>query len=154
MPVFAVADVGWGMKNGVSLLETLLALVLLGLLSSAAAPALGGLRDRYAVQAVAADIAGAHTRARIRAVLEGIVTELEVRADSLIVRVNSSPPATVWSAPGPLGAGVTLASPPRILVFAPTGVTMGFANATFRVTRGGAQRQVVVSRLGRVRVIP
>ena len=146
------------MRSGVTLIEMVIAVVILGLVSSAAIPAFTGLRDRYTVQAVAADIAGAHNRARIRAVLEGRVTELEVRADSLIIRTSGAglgpAPVPVWSAPGPLAAGVALASPARTLMFAPTGVTMGFANATFVVIRGGARRQVVVSRLGRVRVIP
>jgi prepilin-type N-terminal cleavage/methylation domain-containing protein len=143
------------MNRGMTLIEILVALAIAGLLSTAAAPLLGGWRDRYVVQAVASDIAGAHTRARIRAILEGRVTELEVRADSLILRVRSPLiPSTVWSAPGPQPAGATLLSPPRTLLFAPTGVTLGFANATFVVARGAARRQVVVSRLGRVRVIP
>jgi prepilin-type N-terminal cleavage/methylation domain-containing protein len=143
------------MKNGVTLLELLIGLTIVGLLAAAAAPLFGGLRDRYAVQSAAADIAGAHTRARIQAILEGQLAELEVRADSLIIRVNpSGTPVTVWSAPGPLAAAVNFTSPPRTLVFAPSGVTTGFANATFIVTRGAARRQVVVSRLGRVRIIP
>lgn len=143
------------MRNGMTLIELLIGLVILGLLSTAAAPAFGGLRDRYTVQAVAAEIAGAHNRARIRAVLEGQVTELTVRADSLILQLMSpGSPTTIWSAPGPLAAGVTLLSPSRTMAFAPSGVTTGFANATFVLTRGTARRQVVVSRLGRVRIMP
>jgi type IV fimbrial biogenesis protein FimT len=143
------------MRRGFSLLELVIGLVILGLLSSAAVPAFGGIRDRYTVHAVAAAIAGAHNRARIRAILEGQVTELEIRPDSLLLRVGTGGGAVpVWSAAGPVLSGVSMASPPRTLVFTPTGVTMGFANATFVVTRGGARRQVVVSRMGRVRVIP
>lgn len=143
------------MQRGLTLIELVIGLVVIGLASSAAIPLVTGLRDRYTVQAAAVAIAGAHNRARIRAVLEGRVTELEIRADSLILRVAASPaPPPVWSAPGPLAAGVSMVSPPRILSFAPSGVTMGFANASFVLTRGSARRQVVVSRLGRVRVIP
>lgn len=143
------------MRHGVTLIELIFGLVVLGLLSGAAMPAVMGMRDRYTVQAVAAAIAGAHNRARIRAVLEGQVTELEVRADSLILRVGTGGTATtVWSAPGPVASGGSMPSSARILSFAPSGVTLGFANATFVVTRGTARRQVVVSRLGRVRVIP
>jgi prepilin-type N-terminal cleavage/methylation domain-containing protein len=142
------------MRRGVTLIELVIALVILGLLSSAALPAVTGWRDRYLVQAAAGAIAGAHSRARIRAVLEGQVTQLEVRPDSLVLRVGIGSPTTVWSAVGPVGSGVTMLSPPRTLSFAPSGVTIGFANATFVVTRGAARRQVIVSRLGRVRVIP
>jgi prepilin-type N-terminal cleavage/methylation domain-containing protein len=143
------------MNRGVSLLEMIVVLLILGILAGAAVPTLGSLRDRYAVQAAAADIAGAHNRARIRAVLEGKVTELEIRADSLILSVRSSGgPTMVWSTPGPQAAGIAFTSPPRTLAFAPTGVTMGFSNASFVLTKNSARRQVVVSRLGRVRVIP
>ena len=143
------------MRRGFSLIELVFGLVILGLISSAAVPALGALRDRYTVNSVAGAIAGAHNRARIRAILESQVTELEVRADSLILRVGTGGSgAAVWTGPGPLASGVSMTSPSRTLMFAPSGVTMGFANATFVVTRGGARRQVVVSRLGRVRVIP
>jgi prepilin-type N-terminal cleavage/methylation domain-containing protein len=143
------------MRRGFSLLELVIGLVILGLLSSAAVPAFRGIRDRYAVQAAATAIASAHNRARIRAILEGQVTELEIRPDSLILRVGTGGGSVpVWSTPGPLPSGVSMASPPRTLLFTPSGVTMGFANATFVVTRGGARRQVVVSRMGRVRVIP
>lgn len=143
------------MRHGVTLIEMVFGLVVLGLLSSAAVPVVTGVRDRYTVQAVAAAIAAAHNRARIRAVLEGQVTELEVRADSLLLRVGTGATATpVWSTPGPIASGVSMPSAARTLSFAPSGVTIGFANATFVVTRGTARRQVVVSRLGRVRVIP
>ena len=143
------------MQRGFTLIEIAICLVIAGLLSSAAIPAVTGFRNRYTVQAVAAVIAGAHNRARIRAVLEGQKTELEVRADSVILRVGQGPTAQpVWSAPGPLASGASMPSPPRILTFAPSGVTIGFANATFVVTKGSARRQVVVSRLGRVRIVP
>jgi prepilin-type N-terminal cleavage/methylation domain-containing protein len=155
MPVFALKSSSLFFMKGLTLIEMLVALVIVGLLSGAAMPAIGGLRERYTVQAAAEAIAAAHTRARIRAILESRVTELEIRGDSLILRVaGGGTPAVVWSAAGPLASSVTLASPPRTLLFSPTGVTMGFANASFILTKGSARRQVIVSRLGRVRITP
>lgn len=145
------------MTRGYTLLETLLALVIAGLAATMSLPAWHGLHDSYTVRAAAAMIASAHQRARIRAVLEGGSTELEVRADSLLLRVlpgGGQVPRLVWSGPGPATSGVSFQSPPRTIAFAPTGVTTGFANATFVVSKGAARRQVVISRMGRVRVIP
>ena len=143
------------MQRGVTLIELATVLVILGLLAAAAGPSMAGMRDRYLVTGMAGGVANAHNRARIHAVLSGAVTELEVRADSLIVRsVIASDTTVVWTAPGPVSQGIALTGAPRVLRFAPTGVTMGFANATFGLTRGSGHRQVVVSRLGRVRVLP
>ncbi|HEV8124027.1 MAG TPA: GspH/FimT family pseudopilin [Gemmatimonadales bacterium] len=143
------------MQRGMTLIELAIVLVLMGLLAGAAGPSVAGLRDRYFVTSMASAVANAHNRARIHAVMTGAATELEVRADSLIVRsMTGSDTTLVWAAPGPASQGITLGGAPRVLQFAPTGVTMGFANATFVLTRGSGHRQVVVSRLGRVRVLP
>jgi Tfp pilus assembly protein FimT len=138
-----------------TLIELALVLVIIGLLAAAAGPSVAGLRDRYLVSSMASTVANAHNRARIHAVLTGGITELEVRSDSLVVRtVIAGDTTVVWAAPGPVAMGIAVSGTPRILLFAPTGITMGFANATFGLTRGTGHRQVVVSRLGRVRILP
>lgn len=138
-----------------TLIELAIVLVLLGLLAGAAGPSVTGLRDRYLVGAMASGVASAHNRARIHAVLSGGTTELEVRIDSLIVRAIGPHGTTlIWAAPGPLSQGIGMTGAPRVLRFAPTGVSLGFSNGTFVLSRGSGRRQVVVSRLGRVRVLP
>jgi hypothetical protein len=47
---------------------------------------------------------------------------------------------------------VVVAPNSHVTAFHPSGVAMGVANVTHVLTRGAARRQVVVSRLGRVRV--
>jgi len=153
--LFRAPELDWFMRLGMTLVELLIVLVLMGLLAGAAGPTAFGLRDRYLVGAEASALAGAHNRARIHAVLTGNVTQLEVRSDSVIVRTIVGPDTTVvWAAPGPQARGITLTGAPRTLYFAPTGVTIGLANAGFVLTRGNGHRQVIVSRLGRVRIIP
>ncbi|MEO8200694.1 MAG: GspH/FimT family pseudopilin [Gemmatimonadota bacterium] len=143
------------MQKGVTLLELIFALAITGILVVLVMPAVAGLRDRYLVGTAAQAIASAHNRARIQAVLQSRVVDLEVRPDSLLIRATSGATAIpLWSEIGPAQNGITLGSPTRILTFAPTGITLGFANATFVLTRGSARRQVIVSRLGRVRIIP
>ncbi len=143
------------MQRGVTLLELIFVLVITGMLVLLVMPAVSGLGDRYRVGAAAQAIADAHNRARIQAVLQSRVVELEIRPDSILIRAplaNGALP--LWSEIGPARNGVAFSSPARILAFAPTGITLGFANATFVLTRGSARRQVVVSRMGRVRIIP
>jgi Tfp pilus assembly protein FimT len=39
------------------------------------------------------------------------------------------------------------------MTFSPVGMTIGLSNATFQLRRAAAARVVVVSRLGRVRIV-
>ncbi len=138
-----------------TLIELVISMAIMGILTAAAAPLVGSLRDRYFVSAAASEIASAHNRARIQSVLQSRVVDLEIRPDSLFIRYGTGPGATeLWSSIGSARNGVVMTSSSRTLSFAPTGVTLGFANASFVLTRGSARRQVIISRLGRVRIIP
>jgi hypothetical protein len=48
---------------------------------------------------------------------------------------------------------IALTGPTRAMRFSPVGIMAGVTNGTWRLTRGEAARNVVVSRLGRVRVV-
>ena len=78
--------------------------------------------------------------------------ELVIEPTALTIRPPAATP--IWQGPGPAADGVMLAGPPRTLTFSPVGITTGLSNASFRLTRGAAERTVVVSRLGRVRIVP
>ncbi len=142
------------MRNGVTLLELLLVIVIAGVLATIALPGIVGLHDRLAVDVAAQEVASAHTRARIAALAEQREMLLVLTADSLILRAIESPVDTLerWRGAGPTDHDVAVAGMPRQVAFAPSGVTMGFANATYTLTRGSARKQVIVSRYGRVRV--
>lgn len=142
------------MPRGTTLLELLLALLIAGLLATLAAPAAGALRDRLRTHEAAALVAGAHARARLLAAVEHRAVVLTLTADSLVLRAVETPADTVerWRAPGPSASGVTVSGFPRRIGFAPSGVAFGFANGTYRFTRGAAWREVIVSRYGRVRM--
>ena len=155
------ADPGCGSRHraavrhhGAVLLDLTLALVVAGLLQGIGIPALRDPLDRLAVERAALDIAGAHTRARIAAVTHNTVTRLVVRSDSLLITVGRAPDTTrLWSAPGPAIASVALSGPGYALTFQPAGISFGFSNGSFDLSRGSARRSVIVSRLGRVRII-
>ena len=142
------------MQRGVTLIEMLIAIMLAGLLAALAIPGLRALHDRLAVEAATQAILTAHTRARLVAVTERRVAVLTLTLDSIVVRAIETPTDTTprWRGPGPAAQDVAIAGVPRSVSFAPSGVTMGIANATYVLTRGGARKQVVVSRYGRVRV--
>jgi type IV fimbrial biogenesis protein FimT len=140
------------MKSGFTLIEVALTLAVAGLLLGIALPSFSALKQGVKVESAAQSIAAAHRRARTTAIVHSQAAILSVAAQTLrITFVGADQPH--WSAPGPSEEGVTLASPARDLTFSPLGITTGLSNASFHLTAGAASRTVVVSRLGRVRIL-
>jgi len=140
------------MKSGYTLVETALTLAVVGLLMGIALPRFSALKQGVTIERVAQSIAAAHRRARTTAIVHGRPAILSVAARTLhITLVDAGQPH--WSSPGPAEDGVTLAGPPRNLTFPRLGITTGLSNASFHLSLGSASRTVVVSRLGRVRVV-
>jgi len=141
------------MTRGATLLELLVALSLVGLVLGLAAPRLSEPLDTLAVEHAAGEIAGAHARARVAAVVESRVTMLHISSDSLIMEsMEPGGPVRRWGLPGPGQFAVTMTGAARTLTFSPAGITMGVSNASWTLTKGEATRRVVISRLGRVRI--
>lgn len=144
------------MRRGVTLLELLVVLVIIGILVGMVVPSAASLTDRMAVEHEAGRLLVAYRSAWLTARVQHRLALLSVTSDSLAIRTVSGAgaPDTVlaWLAPGPGVAGVSIQGAPHTTVFAPYGAAMGFANTRHVLRKGGASRQVVVSRLGRVRV--
>ena len=141
------------MRTGVTLTEIVLVFALIGILLGMAVPPLMSALDRIEVAAAASHIAAAHTRARLLAVTRSQVVVLTVDSLALTIRARGAP-APLWSEVGPAQAGVSLIGPGRAFTLSPEGFSLGLSNATLRVSRGKATRAVIVSRLGRVRIVP
>ena len=140
------------MKSGYTLPEVALALVIAGLLLGIALPRLTALKQEVAIEQAAQALVSAHRRARTLAVASGHPAILSVADRSLrITRSGAAQPH--WLATGPLEQGVAITGTPRDLTFSPLGITTGLSNATFTLTLGSATRSVVVSRLGRIRIL-
>ena len=139
------------MRHGHTLIELTLALTVAGLTLGIALPHLAHLQDGLEVDRAAREVVTAHRRARIAAITRSRPIVLTVSPDSLAYREVGAA-VRLWRAPGPARGGVVLASPARQITFSPVGLTLGLANASFRVLRGSASRTVILSRLGRVRV--
>lgn len=144
------------MRRGVTLLELLVVLVIIGIIVGMVVPSSASLADRMAVEHEAGRLLVAYRSAWLTARAQHRLALLSVTSDSLAIRTVSGAgaPDTVlaWLAPGPGLAGVSIQGAPHTTVFAPNGAAMGFANTRHVLSKGGASRQVVVSRLGRVRV--
>jgi prepilin-type N-terminal cleavage/methylation domain-containing protein len=140
------------MRRAFTLVELMLVLAVLGVLLGIAIPGLSLVLDRIEVEAAAAHIAAAHQRARLLAITRGQVVRLSVDGARIVIypRTGLVP---LWSESGPSEARVTLAGPARQFTFSPEGFTLGLSNASLQLVRGTSRRTVVISRLGRVRIL-
>jgi Tfp pilus assembly protein FimT len=141
-------------RRGALLLELVLVLLVAGLVVGIAMPAFRRPLDRLAADRAAIDVAAAHTRARIASVAHNRVSRLVITPDSLIITLGHPPDTTrFWTGVGPRASSVTLAGPARPITFRPAGISFGLSNSTYSLTRGNARTDVIVSRLGRVRMV-
>src|SRR5512146_2669407 len=141
------------MRTGATLGELLIILVVVAALAAVTVPSASGLLAGVYTERAARELMAAHRVARFTAIVRSRPALLEVFPDSLVVRVlRGADTLAVWRAAGPATLGVSLAGPDYPLVFAPTGLPRGFANATYRLQRGTTRRQVIVSRLGARRI--
>jgi prepilin-type N-terminal cleavage/methylation domain-containing protein len=140
------------MRHGFTLVELLLVLAVTGLLFGIALPRLSEALDHVEVGSAANHIVAAHQRARIMAVTRGQVLVLSIQAADLIIRPRGQA-SPLWAEEGPAATRVALEGPARQFTFSPEGLTLGLSNATLRLTRGSASRTIVISRLGRVRIV-
>ena len=140
------------MARGSSLAELVAALVVMGLILAIEVPKLAPWLDETAVRQAASVIARAQSRARLEAAARGTVIIVGIARDS--VWLADSQGSRLWKAPGPAADQVTLIPLTHQVTYAPSGIALGFSNATLLLSRGAARAQVVISRLGRVRVLP
>ncbi|HEY3012485.1 MAG TPA: GspH/FimT family pseudopilin [Gemmatimonadales bacterium] len=140
------------MRRAFTLPELMLVLAVAAILLAMAVPQLSRAVDRIQVEAATAHILAAHQRARLLAMARGQVLVLSIDSASLSILPYSGS-APFWSELGPSAMRVSLAGPPRRFMFSPEGFTLGLSNATLQLTRGSSSRTIVVSRLGRIRVV-
>lgn len=140
------------MRSGFTLPEVALTLAVAGLLLAIALPGFTAVKQEVAVEQAAQSLVSAHRRARTLAVTLGHPAILSVAERSLRITLSGAAQPH-WAGPGPLDRGVAVTGTPRDLTFSPLGITTGLSNASFRLSLGSAVRTVVISRLGRVRLL-
>ena len=136
-----------------SLLEIVVALTLLGLLTTTSVHTWTRFADRVAVEAAQGAVLNAYRRAQSAARTWGRPSEIAITADSIVIRtVGITDTVVLWRAPGPARTGVLLTPASHVVAFTASGLATGAANFTHVLQRGAIRRTVVVSRLGMVRV--
>ena len=141
------------MRRGITLVELVVVLALVAVFAGLAFPAAWRAYDAIVAERAAQAVVAAHRVARFSAIMRNRRTLLNVAPESLMVRaIEGADTITLWRRQGPAADGLSLVGTARALAFAPTGIPLGVANASFQLQRGAAVRRVIISRLGRSRI--
>lgn len=139
-------------RRGLTLIDLLLTLVVLGLLLTIGTARVASLIDAARVRAAATSLLGALEAARGSAIRLGSGSELALLATRWEVRsVVAGDTVLSWSGVGHTGQGVLLTGAGAPIRFGGDGLAVGVANRTMVVSRGSVSRTVILSRLGRIR---
>ena len=141
------------MRTGVTLIELLTVVVIVGLLAALGTPSLKHLLDRIAVDRATNELTVFYNGARLAAVLRGSRVRIEFDVDSLLAVFEGAEDSTFLNAAGPAAIGVHLTASRRIIRIWPNGLGMGAANTKLVLTRGAAGDSLAISVLGRIRRI-
>ena len=139
------------MTRGVTLLELLLVLVLVGILAGLAIPRLGAVASAAALRHEATELVVALDAARLDAIRFGAVDSLTLSDSSYRLELLADGDTTLrWQHAGAGTRGVQLSGGGAPIHFGAAGLAVGVSNRTLTFTRLGASRRVVISRLGRI----
>ena len=138
-------------RRAVTLPELLLVVVLISILTGIGVPRLTATANRAALRQARHQVVRGLDASRGAAVRLGQPVDLSVVEGGLVI-TQAADPAPIWQAPGPGLAGVALTGLVTPIRFGPSGITTGASNRTLRLRKGGDSLDVVVSRLGRVRL--
>lgn len=136
-------------RAGMSFVELLLALGLIGILTAIALPPYVTMRDRASVRAAATASVAAFDAARVLALTRGRHAAIRIDTAGARLVVHTFGDTTLRM---PLGAswGVRLSASRDSSAVAPDGLGYGAANLRLILMRGAAADTITVSRLGRV----
>jgi len=139
------------MQNGVTLVEVVVVLLVLGTMMGAAVPTVGAALDGFRATGATADLYSAVQLTKGRARATGVTHALVLEADGRGFRIVADP----------AGAAQTVEGPHPLVdgAVATSNVTIHFSSKGFAVPAGtitirsaGETRRIVVNILGRVRI--
>jgi len=136
-------------RPGLTVLELIIALTIVGLLTAVAIPRLVGLRNASAVRSASSEIAASFTLARQTAIMgrRTVAVVLDTASGEVIVRsggrlVSRRQLRGIYS--------VLLSANRDSAVYDGRGMGFGVSNITIRVRRGSFVDTLTMSRLGRL----
>jgi len=139
------------MRNGWTLVETVITLFVIALMTTLAVPRLGDWLDRTAVRRAASEAAAFYAAARYRAVMRGTRVRVEFGAHRMTALFERDRDSVFLDRPGPAAEGVQLSLSRAVVRIYPNGIGAGGANTSLVFRRGRYEERITLSRLGRLK---
>jgi len=138
--------------RGITFVELLLVLVLIGLVTAVATPSLGRAVHRLAVREGAERYASVHHAARVLAVARGRLARIELDSSAHRATIALLDPSGAWDTVDVRSLGPARMTFSRgTVTFSPLGIGWGASNTRIVFSSGTAADTLVVARTGRLR---
>ena len=142
------------MRRGVTLVELIVVLGLLGVLSAMAFPRVAGWLDWIAVDRATGEVASFYQTARYAAIYRDERVRLELGEDSLRAVFEGVTDSVFLRWRGPARYAVHFTASRATIRIGPTGLGFGAANTKLVLRRGAVAESLTTSRLGRLKRWP
>ena len=139
------------MRRGVTLVELVAVLVIVGVMSALAFPRAARWLDWIAVDRATGEVASFYQTARYAAIYRDERVRLELREDSLRAVFEGVTDSVFLRWPGPVRHGVRLTASREVIRIQPNGLGYGAANTKLVLRRGAVAESLTTTRLGRLK---
>ncbi|MDH3455981.1 MAG: prepilin-type N-terminal cleavage/methylation domain-containing protein [Gemmatimonadota bacterium] len=139
------------MRRGVTLLEVIIVITVVGIITALAVPRVATWTDQRAAARAARELVNFYSHARMSAIFRGSQVRLEFAPDTLRAAFEGVSDSVFLVRPGPKRHGVTLRASRSVIRIYPNGFGRGAANTKLVVRRGIAAESLTTSRLGRLK---
>lgn len=139
------------MHRGVTLVELLVVVTIVGTLMLLALPQAGKLTDRLLTARATDEVAMFYHRARYAALMRATPVRVDFAADTLKATYQGVRDSVFLVLGGPAKYGVQLTASRSSIRIRPTGWGWGAANTKLVFRRGAAAESLTTSRLGRLK---
>ena len=142
------------MRRGVTLIELLVALAIVGMVSALALPHVTRWLDWIAVDRATWEIASFYQTARFAAIDRDQRVRLELKADTLRAVFEGVADSVFLRRPGPASHAVRFTASRAVIRIQSNGLGFGAANTKLVLRRGAVAESLTTSRLGRLKRWP
>ncbi|HUE89452.1 MAG TPA: type II secretion system protein [Vicinamibacterales bacterium] len=142
-----------GIQRGFTMVELMIAVVVMGIIMAVGMPKLGAIRDQASVRSATQQIGAYVATTRAAAIRRGLRANFKTRGDTMWVEIQQPGAPEIIAPPIPLAEtfNIQLSTISDSITFDARGFALGLAaTQKFVVTRASASDSICVTRLGMV----